>query len=71
MQPTPVFLPGEFQGQGAWWDTVHGVTKSWTRQRNRAHDYWKNLSFFFVFFFVCLFFCFVLFLNFILFLNLT
>ena len=36
-QPTPVFLPGESQGQGslwdggAWWATVHGVTKSWTK----------------------------------------
>ena len=44
-QPTPVFLPREFHGQGAWWDTVHGATKSWTRQRNSAHDYWKNQSF--------------------------
>jgi len=27
--PTPVFLPGEFHG--AWWATVHMVTKSWTQ----------------------------------------
>ena len=27
-QPTPVFLPGESQGQGAWWATVYGVTQS-------------------------------------------
>ena len=27
-QPTPVFLPGKFHGRGAWWATVHGVTKS-------------------------------------------
>ena len=27
---TPVFWPGEFHGQGAWWATVHGVAKSWT-----------------------------------------
>ena len=27
-QSTPVFLPGKFHGQrGAWWATVHGVTK--------------------------------------------
>ena len=26
--PTPVFLPGEFHGQGAWRTTVHRVTKS-------------------------------------------
>ena len=27
-QPTPVFLPGESHGRGAWWATVHGVAKS-------------------------------------------
>ena len=27
-QPTPVFLPGEFHGQGAWRASVHGVAKS-------------------------------------------
>ncbi|CAN0569506.1 unnamed protein product [Rangifer tarandus platyrhynchus] len=27
-QPTPVFLPGEFHGRGAWQATVHGVTES-------------------------------------------
>ena len=30
-QPTPVFLPGESQGWGAWWAAVYGVTQSWTR----------------------------------------
>ena len=29
-QPTPVFLPGESQGQGAWWAAVYGVAQSWT-----------------------------------------
>ena len=29
-QPTPVFLPGKFHGQGTWWATVHGVIKSQT-----------------------------------------
>ena len=29
-QPTPVFLPGESQGQRRLAATVHGVTKSWT-----------------------------------------
>ena len=24
MAPTPVFLPGEFQGRGAWWAAVYG-----------------------------------------------
>ena len=27
-QPTPVFLPGESQGWGAWWAAVCGVTQS-------------------------------------------
>ena len=29
-QPTPVFLPGESQGQGAWWSAVCGVAQSRT-----------------------------------------
>ena len=29
--PTPVFLPGESQGRGAWWAAVSGVTQSRTR----------------------------------------
>ena len=27
-QPTPVFLPGESQGRGAWWAAVYGVAES-------------------------------------------
>ena len=30
-QPTPVFLPGESQGGGAWWAAVYGVAQSQTR----------------------------------------
>ena len=30
-QPTPVFLPGESQGQGAWWAAIYGVAQSRTR----------------------------------------
>ena len=30
-QPTPVFLPGEPQGQGAWWAAVYGVAQSQTQ----------------------------------------
>ena len=30
-QPTPVFLPGESQGRGAWWAAVYGVAESRTR----------------------------------------
>ena len=26
--PTPVFLPGESQGRGAWWAAVYGVAQS-------------------------------------------
>ena len=29
-QPTPVFLPGESQGRGAWWAAVYGVAQSRT-----------------------------------------
>ena len=29
--PSPVFLPGEFHGKGAWQATVHGVAKSRTQ----------------------------------------
>ena len=30
-QPTPVFLPGEPQGWGAWWASVYGVAPIWTQ----------------------------------------
>ena len=26
-QPTPVFLPGESQGQGAWWAAIYGIAQ--------------------------------------------
>ena len=29
-QPTPMFLPGESQGRGAWWASVYGVAQSQT-----------------------------------------
>ena len=28
--PTPVLLPGESQGRGAWWAAVYGVAQSRT-----------------------------------------
>ena len=31
-QPTPVFLPGESQGWGAWWAAVYGVAQSDTTE---------------------------------------
>ena len=35
-QPTPVFLPGESQGRGAWWAAVYGVAQSQTRLKYLA-----------------------------------
>ena len=35
-QLTPVFLPGNSMDRGAWWATVHGVTKSQTQLRAHA-----------------------------------
>ena len=35
-QSTPVFLAGESMDRGAWWATVHRVTKSQTRLSNLA-----------------------------------
>ena len=32
-QPTPVFLPGESQGRGAWWAAVYGAAQSRTRRK--------------------------------------
>ena len=32
--PSPVLLPGNPMGRGAWWAAVHGVAKSWTRLSN-------------------------------------
>ena len=29
-KPTPIFLPGESHGKGAWQTTVHGIAKSQT-----------------------------------------
>ena len=34
--PTLVFLPENSTGRGAWWATVHGVTKSWTQLSDLA-----------------------------------
>ena len=40
-QPSPVFLPGESQGWGAWWAAVYGVAQSRTRLKrlSRNHHY--------------------------------
>ena len=34
LQPTPVFLPGEFHGQRSWQATIHEVTESQTQPRD-------------------------------------
>ena len=36
-KPPPVLLPRNSMDGGAWWATVHGVAKSWTRLRNFTH----------------------------------
>ena len=38
-QTTPVFLPGESQGRGAWWAAVSGVAQSWTRLKRLSSSY--------------------------------
>ena len=38
-QPTPVFLPGESQGRGAWWAAVYGVAQCQTRLK------WLSIAF--------------------------
>ena len=47
-QPTPVFLPGESQGRGAWWAAVYGVAQSrtWLKRlssSSREH-FWSSCS---------------------------
>ena len=48
-QPTPVFLPGESQGRGAWWAAVCGVTQSQTRLKWVSSS--SNMREHYVFFF--------------------
>ena len=43
-QPTPVFLPGESQGRGAWWAAVYGIAQSRTRLK-RLSSSSKNIRF--------------------------
>ena len=40
-QPTPVLLPGESQGWGAWWAAVYGVAQSRTRLKWLSSWGWK------------------------------
>ena len=39
-QPTPVFLPGESQGRGAWWAAVYGIAQSQTRLNWLSSSRW-------------------------------
>ena len=45
-QPTPVFLPGESQGRGAWWAAIYGAAQSRTRLKRLSSssstpsEYW-------------------------------
>ena len=41
-QPTPVFLPGESQGRGAWWAAVYGVAQSRTRLKRLSSSKAKD-----------------------------
>ena len=43
-QPTPVFLPGEFQGQGAWWAAIYGVAQSLTRLKQLSSSSSSQLT---------------------------
>ena len=41
-QPMPVSLPGESIGRGAWWATVHMVTKNWTWLSTHTCNFWST-----------------------------
>ena len=46
-QPTPVFLPGESQGQESWWAVVYGVAQSQTRLKRLSSSSKNQLWIFF------------------------
>ena len=41
-QPTPVFLPGESQGQEAWWAAAYGVAQSQTQLKRLSSSSSSN-----------------------------
>ena len=43
-QPTPVFLPGESQGQRAWWAAVYGVAQSQIRLKQLSSSRVSSLE---------------------------
>ena len=56
-QPTPVFLPGESQGRGAWWAAIYGVAQSRTRLKwlsSSSSSSSRILCFFYLVFFCIL-----------------
>ena len=48
-QPTPVFLPGESQGGGAWWAAVSGVTQSRTQLKQLSSSSRSSVLWIYVF----------------------
>ena len=44
-QPTPVFLPGESQGRGAWWAAIYGVAQSRIRLKQLSSSSWFVTAF--------------------------
>ena len=43
-QPTPVFLPRESQGRGAWWAAIYGVEQSQIRLKRLSSSSSSSLS---------------------------
>ena len=43
-QPTPVFLPGESQGRGAWWAAIYGVAQSQTRLSSSSRSLVSSIT---------------------------
>ena len=41
--PTPVFLPGESQGRGAWWAAIYGVAQGQTRLKPQQQQQQNSL----------------------------
>ena len=41
-QPTPVFLPGESRGSGAWWAAIYGVAQSRTQLKRLSSSSSRN-----------------------------
>ena len=44
-QPTPLFLPGQFMGRGAWWATVHDIKKELDTTYLLKHHHQKKFWF--------------------------